>query len=147
PDYRLLRTRFILLGSILFTLLFSTTLVSLLSPTWITPARAQSAPEAIHGTTIVVDTSADLDTSATKTCSFTQFTFVPAGDGCTLRRAIVEASARPQTQRPVTITFNLPPGDAVDGVWTLPLDDALVLYTSNDTNGLNNNGSVTLDGG
>lgn len=140
---RVVRKSFILALSLLGAL----ALLIVVSSARYLPANAQAEPAAIHGTTIIVDTVADLDpASITKTCNFTQFTFVAAADGCTLRRAILEASAVPQAQRPVTISFNLPPGDAVDGVWTLPISNQLRLFTSNDTNGTNNNGAVTIDG-
>ncbi len=83
---------------------------------------AQAGPSA---TTIVVDTSADLlPTSNTHTCTYTEGAFfVPAADGkCTLRRALREASARPDADRPINIVFNLPPGEAVDGAWTLEIE-------------------------
>jgi hypothetical protein len=75
-------------------------------------------------TTIVVDTSDDLiPTSLTHTCTYTEGAFFfPAADGkCTLRRALREASARPDTDRPINIVFNLPSGEAVDGVWTVEI--------------------------
>lgn len=110
------------------------------------PAGAD-APAAV---TITVDTSADLDSgSITKTCGFTAGVYVAATDGCTLRRALLEASARPQSDRPITIRFNLSPSDPnagleVAGTWTLPVERALPpLKTPSITN---RNGSVTIDG-
>lgn len=106
-----------------------------------------AAPSAV---TITVDTSADLDSgSLTKTCSFTGGPFVAAGDGCTLRRAILEASARPQSDRPITIVFNLASNDPnanleVNGTWTLPIDDDLPALKTPTI--LDLNGQVTIDG-
>ncbi len=99
---------------------------------------------------ITVDTSADLDSgSLTKTCTYTQGIFVAAGDGCTLRRAILEASARPQSDRPIAINFNLASNDSsanleVAGTWTLPIDDDLPALKSQNI--LDLNGQTTLDG-
>lgn len=94
-------------------------------------AAAPDAATAPFATVITVDISADLDSdSLTKTCTYTQGIFVAAGDGCTLRRAILEASARPQSDRPIAINFNLASNDSgadleVAGTWTLPIDDDL----------------------
>lgn len=82
-----------------------------------------------QGTTITVDTRADLlPTSNTHTCTYTEGAFFfPAQDGaCTLRRALREASARPDSDRPITIAFNLDPSEAVDGVWTVEIQSALL---------------------
>lgn len=109
---------------------------------WYLPALA--TPSAV---TIVVDTSADLiATSNTHTCTYTEGAFFfPAADGkCTLRRALREASARPDADRPISITFNLPPGEAVNGVWTVEITDALLqLYRKNLSIA---GGRVILDG-
>jgi hypothetical protein len=98
-------------------------------------------------TTIIVDTSDDLiPTSLTHTCTYTEGAFFfPAADGkCTLRRALREAGARPDADRPITIAFNLPAGEAVDGVWTVELlSTALELKRKNlSVTG----GQVILDG-
>ena len=66
---------------------------------------AQAEPGAI---TITVDTSEDLvATSLTHTCGYEEGAFFfPAADGkCTLRRALREAGARPDTDRPITIAM------------------------------------------
>ena len=109
---------------------------------WYVPALATP-----NATTIVVDTSADLiATSNTHTCTYTEGAFFfPAADGkCTLRRALREASARPDADRPISITFNLPPGEAVNGVWTVEITDALLqLYRKNLSIA---GGQVILDG-
>ena len=114
-------------------------------------AAGQSTPNAPFATTITVDTSADLNTTSrtTTTCTYDQGAFFnPAGDGCTLRRAIVEASARPQSDRPIAIVFNLANNDPsanqdATGTWTLEIDDGLVLKLPTI---LESNGAVTIDG-
>ena len=60
-----------------------------------TPLRASTEGS---GTTIVVDTSADLNPgSNTQTCTYSSGAlFVPAADGCTLRRALREAAGPPK---------------------------------------------------
>jgi hypothetical protein len=120
-----------------------------LSPTTLY-AQATDEVAAPFATTITVDTSADLDSSSlTKTCTYSNGALaVPAVDGCTLRRAIIEASLRPATDRPIAINFNLAPGDPgadleVPGTWTLAVDAALLLKTPTV---LDRNGSVTIDG-
>lgn len=108
---------------------------------------AESVPTA---TTITVDTSADLDSgSITKTCGYSSGVYVAAGDGCTLRRALLEASARPQSDRPIEIRFNLPAGDPnsdleVAGTWTLPINDPLPALSTDTI--LDVNGQVLIDG-
>ncbi len=113
-------------------------------------AQAPAEPDAPFATTITVDTSADLDSgSLNKTCTFSSGAIaIPAVDGCTLRRAIIEASLRPSTDRPIAIRFNLAPGDPganleVSGTWTLAVDKALLLKTPSI---VDRNGRVTIDG-
>ena len=117
----------------------------------VTPTAIAQAEPAAFVTTITVDTSADLDpTSITKTCTYTQgAVFFPGGDGCTFRRALLEASARPDGDRPILIQFNLPNGDAnhnleVNGTWTLPIAGALPHLDRK--NSLSTDGQVTIDG-
>lgn len=117
-------------------------------------AAVQAGPLAVPNqptaTTITVNTSADLDSSSqNKTCTYTSGVFVAAGDGCTLRRAILEAAARPQADRPIEIRFNLPDNDpnkdlVVSGTWTLPTDRALPTLKTDSI--ANKNGQVTIDG-
>ena len=113
-------------------------------------AAAPTVPTAPFATVITVDTSADLDSgSLSKTCTYTSGPFVAAGDGCTLRRALLEASARPPGDRPIAINFNLANDDPnanleVVGTWTLPIDDDLPALKTQSI--LNLNGQVTLDG-
>jgi hypothetical protein len=72
--------------------------------------------QAQAATTIVVNSSEDLATSsnfARSTCTYVDGAlFFPEPDGkCTLRRAIVEAGARPDADRPISIEFNLSVSD------------------------------------
>src|SRR5690606_8787202 len=69
-----------------------------LHPSLAAKAAPHHEPTAPFATTIIVDTIADLNTTSqtTTTCTYDQGAFFnPAVDGCTLRRAILEASARP----------------------------------------------------
>ncbi len=101
-------------------------------------------------TTITVDTSQDLTPgSTTTTCTFDTTQLNPALDGCTLRRAILEAAARPPVDRPIAIVFNLSSSDPnkdleVAGTWTLPIDGALPPLETDSI--LDINGQVTIDG-
>jgi hypothetical protein len=115
------------------------------------PASSLAAPVAVTTTTIItVDTSADLDSdSSTTTCNYTNAVYVAATDGCTLRRAWIEASARPQIDRPITIQFQLPPQPGgtipqIAGVWILALDRTLPPLSTDDAQ--NKNGQVYIDG-
>lgn len=100
--------------------------------------------------TITINSSEDPDNSPWRTCTFSNADKQPATDGkCTLRRAIVEASARPQSDRPIAIVFNLAEDDAnrnrdADGTWTIVLTDTLPALKPDSPNNLN--GQVTLDG-
>lgn len=113
-------------------------------------ATPQNSPETPAATTITVDTSGDLDSSSlTKTCSYTAGIYLAASDGCTLRRALLEAAARPQADRPIAIRFNLSNSDPnkdleVSGTWTLPIDRTLPVLKTDTI--LNKNGQVTIDG-
>jgi hypothetical protein len=104
-------------------------------------------------TVITVDASPDLESGSLRyTCTYTQGAiFTPAPDNkCTLRRAINEAAARPQSDRPIVIQFNLPANDPgkdleVSGTWTLQVDAALPPLKTDTV--LNINGQVLIDGG
>jgi len=116
-------------------------------------SRLRADSEGAGGTTIVVDTSADLNPgSNTQTCTYSSGAlFVPAPDGCTLRRALREAAGRPQSDRPIRIEFNLAPGDPnanleVAGTWTLPINGANALPPLKTDTIININGQVTIDG-
>ncbi|MEM7799448.1 MAG: hypothetical protein AAF633_09675 [Chloroflexota bacterium] len=108
------------------------------------------APEQFT-TVITIDSSEDLTNSLTHTCTYTQGAFFfPATDGkCTLRRAILEASARPQSDRPILIQFNIPSDDPnADleevGTFTLIVKDALPPLKTDTI--LDRTGQVTIDG-
>jgi hypothetical protein len=104
-------------------------------------------------TTIVINSSADATTDQKHTCTYTQGgLFFPPGDGlCTFRRAIVEASARPQSDRPIQIVFDGilplsgdPNYDPTTGVVTFPITAALPPLKTDTI--ININGSVTING-
>lgn len=104
-----------------FLILFASCVLGIVS------TQAQAA------TTITVDTTEDLATSSNyskHTCGFTSGAlFFPAPDGkCTLRRAVVEAGARPDADRPIGIRFNIPTTDAnYDAglqVWEVQIDES-----------------------
>lgn len=91
------------------------------------PAAAQAAPAkditAPQAVVVTVDTTSDPNpTSLTQTCTYTGGIFVAASP-CSLRRAIMEASARPRADLPISITFNItttdPGYNASLGVWTI----------------------------
>ncbi len=91
-------------------------------------AQSQAAP-----TTIVVNTTEDLATSSNfskNTCTYVDGAlFFPQPDGkCTLRRAIVEAGARPDADRPIHIVFNLSTSDpnyyAALQYWEVQIDES-----------------------
>jgi len=118
---------------------------------------AQPIAPATFNTVITVDSAEDPDDSASYTCSRDlPGPPVPAPDGkCTLRRAIVEATAliaETPSARPVQIRFDIPttdPGyDAGQQVWTIQLTDTLQLYalpTLGSTD-VNKAGQVAIDG-
>ncbi|MBN1873870.1 MAG: hypothetical protein JXA33_06540 [Anaerolineae bacterium] len=91
------------------------------------PTIASRAPLA-YTTIITVNTTEDTSgDSQTKTCYFTQSLWSAASDGkCSFRRALVEASHRPITHRPILIKFNIPLTDTnynpVTGTWTIVMD-------------------------
>ena len=112
-------------------------------------------------TTITVNTTQDItaedeaeNNENKHTCGFTQGAFFFPANGssaglCTLRRAILEASARPQSDRPILIEFNIPANDPnADleevGTWTIFLDQQLPDMETDSI--LNLNGQVTIDG-
>ena len=137
------------IGTRLVTLIITLTILCAGLPTLLRTVAA--APVAPTATVITVDTSADLTSSSgTRTCTYSSGAlFVPAVDGCTLRRALLEAAARPQSDRPITIQFNLAANDPsadqeVSGTWTLPVADALPKLRTDTI--LNLNGQVTIDG-
>ncbi len=106
--------------------------------------RSQSATAVTFITTITVNTTEDVDNSLSKTCT-------SATDGkCTFRRAIVEASNLPPTDRPVLIQFNIPTTDAnyqreAPGAWTVVVDKG-ALPPLKTQSILDKTGQVTMDG-
>ncbi|HQE93146.1 MAG TPA: hypothetical protein PLH19_11035 [Anaerolineae bacterium] len=124
--------------------------------TWPTYMAQPTAPSSFN-TVITVDSAEDPDDSLSYTCSRDlSGPPAPAPDGkCTLRRAIVEATAlmaETPAARPVQIRFNIPttdPGyDAGWGVWVIQITDtqqldALPTLGSTD---VEKAGQVVIDG-
>lgn len=114
-------------------------------------AASASAQGRVGATvTITINSSDDPDSSLSRTCTFSNDTNQPATDGkCTLRRAIVEASARPQSDKPIAIVFNLSEDDAnhhrdAADTWTIVLNDTLPPLKTDSP--VNLNGQVIIDG-
>ena len=112
-------------------------------------AQSSTDPTAPAATTIVVDRSDDPEASSlTRTCTFDVSIYNPATDGCTLRRALLEAGARPDSDQPIAIQFNLasddPNYDAGSDTWTILIDEPLLL--ANGTLDSTVAGNVTIDG-
>ncbi len=131
--------------------LFAISCVFGLMGTGLTAQLARAAPAALTATTITINSTDDPGpTSLTATCGYTGGVFVAASDGkCTLRRAILEASARPQAQRPISITFSIPATDTnhaleVPGTWTIQVLAALPTLKTDTI--INLNGQTTIDG-
>ncbi len=112
---------------------------------------AQAQEEEMFTTTIVVTTAADDNPdSVTRTCGYASgiYTF-DENEPCSLRRAIVEASAWPTADRPILIRFEIPetPEENYNldlGTWTINLGARFVLSRENTLETL---GQVTIDGG
>ncbi len=108
-------------------------------------------PEEMFTTTLVVTTAADSNPdSVTRTCGYVGgiYTF-DENEPCSLRRAMVEASARPTGDRPILIRFDIPETEeehfnAELGTWTISLGARLILSRENTLETL---GQVTIDGG
>ncbi len=124
---------------------------------WPTYMAQPTAPTTFN-TVITVNSAEDPDDSMSYTCSRDlPGPPVPAPDGkCTLRRAIVEATAlmaETPAARPVQIRFNIPPADpgydAGLGVWVIQITDTLqlnALPTLGSTD-VEKAGQVVIDGG
>ncbi|MCA9901037.1 MAG: hypothetical protein KC433_22770 [Anaerolineales bacterium] len=127
----------------------------LLLTSWvIVPGSSPVRAEVVGGIVITVNTTADLADSTNfdnHTCGYTSGAiYFPAGDGqCTLRRAILEAGVRPDTDRPISIQFNIPTSDpnynASLQVWEVQIDESYVWeldrrFITDD------GGQVTIDG-
>ncbi|MCB8926437.1 MAG: PKD domain-containing protein [Ardenticatenaceae bacterium] len=122
---------------------------------WIAaPASEPVRAEVSGGVVITVNTTADLANSTNydnHTCSYTSGAiYFPAGDGqCTLRRAILEAGVRPDSDRPISIQFNIPTSDsnynASLQIWEVQIDESYIWeldrrFITDD------GGQVTIDG-
>ncbi len=127
-----------------------------LPPVWPAYLDMPDAPTTFN-TVITVTTAADPDDSLSYTCSRDlPGPPAPAPDGkCTLRRAIVEATAliaETPSARPVQIRFDIPttdPGyDSGQGVWTIQLTDTLHLYAlpTLGSSDADKAGQVVIDG-
>lgn len=117
-----------------------------------------SLSEAAHAVDIVVTSSldfaeADDDVGRVDnyTCNYTSGAiYSPAPNGiCTLRRAVLEAGVRPNSDRPINILFDIPTTDpnydATLGVWEVQIDSSFVWeidrrFITDD------GGQVTIDG-
>ena len=127
----------------------------------VAPQSELGAIQAGFVTTITINTTEDItaedqaeNNENKHTCNFTQGAFFFPANGssaglCTLRRAILEASARPQSDRPILIRFDIPDKDPnadleVAGTWTIKLDEALPILETDSVANLN--GQVTIDG-
>ncbi len=129
------------------------------------PSEGDAAPRApdraalAYTTVITVNTTADPDSdSLIKTCNFNQNPYFAASDGkCSFRRALVEASHRTSTDRPILIKFNIPLTDTnynpVTGTWTIVMEadySSSASYEAIVQGGLDNpknpDSYITIDG-
>lgn len=85
------------------------------------------------------------------TCGFTSGAFfrpAPTG-GCTLRRAVLEAGVRPDSDRPINIVFDLSDSDpnfnAAQGFWEVQIDSSFE-WGLNRRNIFDDGGQVTING-
>ncbi len=128
-------------------------------------ASAETPLKAPTATTITVTTTTDfaevdaqIGREDSYTCTYTLSTgaiYKAApnnvdGSNCTLRRAILEASVRPDSDRPILINFNIPTSDpnydSTLQIWEVEIDESYVwqiLAPNND----NTADDVTVDGG
>jgi hypothetical protein len=85
------------------------------------------------------------------TCGFTAGAFFePAPNGiCTLRRAVLEAGVRPDSDRPIDIVFDIPTSDPnydpVLGLWEVQIDSSFI-WEINRRFISDDGGQVTIDG-
>lgn len=111
---------------------------------------------AIAQTIVSVTDTRDLVTPTAPnrdTCAYTEGSGAitrAAPDGiCTFRRAINEATARPTSDRPITIVFNIPTGDSnYDSglqIWEVQVDETYPLELTR-LNTLSRDGRVIIDG-
>ena len=111
---------------------------------------------AVAQTTVTVTDSRDLVTSTAPnrdTCAFTvgggAITRAAPDGICTFRRAINEATARPDADRPITIEFDIPTADSnydpILQIWEVQVDESFALELTR-INTLSEIGDVTIDG-
>ncbi len=107
--------------------------------------------EKMFTTMIVVTTASDSNPdSVTRTCGFAGGIYnFDENEPCSLRRAMVEASARPTGDRPILIRFDIPKTEEEHfntelGTWTISLGARLTLSRENTLETL---GQVTIDAG
>lgn len=122
---------------------------------WLNMNNLSAAPDSPQTTedfttVITVNTINDpTPASATTTCVYTASGLTP-GDVCSLRRAIIDASKRPATDRPILIAFDLPADDAntdVPGTWTIQIDATNALPAVTTISRFDDpNSQVTIDG-
>ncbi|MEZ4637184.1 MAG: hypothetical protein R2856_19895 [Caldilineaceae bacterium] len=102
---------------------------AMLAVAWLMGVNGAAPALAQEGTTITVDTSAIQSQAASPTPAPTpKALFFPAADGnCTLRRALRRCvgAARFGSAHSTSV-FNSPAGEAVDGVWTVQIEDELL---------------------
>lgn len=113
-----------------------------------TPAAGQAQTTIVVNSTLDLSNSADFDND---TCGYTSGAiFTDPGDGvCTFRRAIVEAGARPDADRPIEIVFDIPKEDpnyieALEA-WEVQVDESWELQLDRE-NVFADGGQVTIDG-
>ena len=113
------------------------------------PARALDI--VVTSTLDFAEADDDLGAVDNYTCGYTSGAiFQPAPNGiCTLRRAVLEAGVRPDSDRPISILFNIPTSDPnydpVLDLWEVQIDSSFIWkldrrFISDD------GGQVTIDG-
>lgn len=119
---------------------------------------AETASGSAHqgaGTTITVTSTLDLANTFNwdnHTCTYTSgaIYFPDASDStCTLRRAVLEASVRPDSDRPINIVFNIPTSDpnydAALDLWEIQIDETYEWGLSRRFI-TDEGGNITIDG-
>ncbi|MCP4539363.1 MAG: hypothetical protein GY832_19680 [Chloroflexi bacterium] len=131
------------------------------------PANRVAANTAVAYTTVItinttVDTSGEYQN---RTCYYDSYVsdgtgtyYPPSSDSlCNLRRALVEASHRPEDDRPILIKFNIPTTDTnynpITGTWTIVMDadysssaGGEAIVPSDLDNPENTDSYITIDG-
>ena len=143
------RTTLKRVGFYLIFLLLAVGMASVSSRVMAQHGRVAQVPVPTPNTIITVDTTTDPESdSLRKTCTYDQGALFESATPCSFRRAVLEAAARPQEDRPILIRFDIPdtePGyDSTLDVWILSVEDSLPpLKTDTITN---KNGQVYIDG-